>query len=189
MGTNNFSRPRALLADLVSPVRTRLEAESPSISAFWLLLVLVVSVLLSAPFIITPRYWDEGIYLLGAERLLHGDRLYADFFEFLPPGSFLITAGWLAMVGTSLWSVRCLAILVIVGISCLIYLTCRSVLKNAAASALFALAWLVFSSQQGFHVQISHHWFTTLFVICTVPAAMPDSSVSSQLKRCHPRFS
>ena len=37
MGTNNFSRPRAPLAELVSPVRTRLEAESPSIRAFWLL--------------------------------------------------------------------------------------------------------------------------------------------------------
>jgi len=184
MGTNNFFRPRALLAELVSPVRTRLETESPSISAFWLLLVLVVSVLLTAPFIITFRWWDEGIFLLGAERLLHGDRLYADFFEFLPPGSFLITAGWLAMVGTSLWSVRCLAILVIVGVSCLIYLTCRSVLKNAAASALFALAWLVFSLYQGgWLVQISHHWFTTLFSMISARAAIARTEREQRLLR------
>jgi hypothetical protein len=150
-----------------------LEAESPSIGAFWLLLVLVVSVLLTAPFIITVRWWDEGIFLLGAERLLHGDRLYADFFEFLPPGSFLITAGWLAMVGTAFWSVRCLAILVILGVSCLIYLTCRSVLKNAAASALFAVAWLVSSLfDHGMLVQISHHWFTILFSMTSARAAI-----------------
>jgi hypothetical protein len=184
MGTNSFSRPHALLAELVSPVCTRLEAESPSIRAFWLLLVLVVSVLLTAPFMITVRWWDEGIFLLGAEHLLHGDRLYADFFEFLPPGSFLITAGWLAMVGTSLWSVRCLAILVIVGVACLIYLTCRLVLKNAAASALFALAWLVCSLfQEGWLVQISHHWFTTLFSMISARAAIARTEGEQPLLR------
>jgi hypothetical protein len=184
IGTNSFSRPHALLAELVSPVCARLEAESPSIRAFWLLLVLVVSVLLTAPFIIIVRWWDEGIFLLGAERLLHGDRLYADFFEFLPPGSFLITAGWLAMVGTSFWSVRCLAILVIVGVSCLIYLTCRSVLKNAAASALFALAWLVVSLyQEGWLVQISHHWFTTLFSMISARAAIARTEREQRLLR------
>ena len=184
MGTNNFSRPRALLAELVSRVVTRLEADSPSIRAFWLLLVLVVSVLLTAPFIITYRWWDEGIFLLGAERLLHGDRLYADFFEFLPPGSFLLTAGWLAMVGTSLWAVRCLAILVIVGVACLIYLTCRLVLKNAAASALFALAWLVLSLyREGWLVQISHHWFTTLFSMIAAWAAIARTEREQRLLR------
>jgi hypothetical protein len=160
-----------------------LETDSPSISAFWLLLVLVASVLLTAPFIITAWYWDEGIFLLGAERLLHGDRLYADFFEFLPPGSFLITAGWLATVGTSLWSVRCLAILVIVGVSCLIYLTCRLVLKNSAASALFALAWLAFCLQLGVLVQISHHWFTTLFSMISARAAIARTEGEQPLLR------
>jgi hypothetical protein len=130
------------------------------------------------------RWWDEGIFLLGAQRLLHGDRLYADFFEFLPPGSFLITAGWLAMVGTSLWSVRCLAILVIAGVACLIYLTCRSVLKNAAASALFALAWLVLSLyQEGWLVQISHHWFTTLFSMISARAAIERTAREQRLLR------
>jgi hypothetical protein len=184
MSTNNVSRPGALLAELVSSIGTRLEAESPSISAFWLLLVLVVSVLLTAPFIITVRWWDEGIFLLGAEHLLHGDRLYADFFEFHPPGIFLITAGWLAMVGTSLWSVNCLAILVIVGVSCLIYLTCRLVLKNSAASALFALAWLVCSLfQDGWLVQISHHWFTTLFSMISARAAIARTEGEQPLLR------
>jgi hypothetical protein len=147
-------------------------------------LVLVVSVLLTVPFIITVRWWDEGIFLLGAERLLQGDRLYADFFEFYPPGSFLITAGWLAMVGTSFWSVRCLAILVIVGISCLIYLTCRSVLRNAAAPALFALAWLVLSMYlEGWLVQISHHWFTTLFAMIAARAAIARTEGEQPLLR------
>ena len=32
---------------------------------------------------------DEGVLLQGADRLLRGERLYREFFEFLPPGGFL----------------------------------------------------------------------------------------------------
>ncbi len=31
---------------------------------------------------------DEGIILEGAQRLIHGQKLYLDFFEFIPPASF-----------------------------------------------------------------------------------------------------
>src|SRR6185369_13207939 len=45
---------------------------------------------------------DEGVLLQGAERLLRGERLYRDFFEFLPPGGFLLTAGWFGLTNVSL---------------------------------------------------------------------------------------
>ncbi len=35
---------------------------------------------------------DEGIYLDGAERILRGQKLYADFFGYMSPGSFWIQA-------------------------------------------------------------------------------------------------
>jgi len=35
---------------------------------------------------------DEGVLLYGADRMLQGKTLYRDFFEFLPPGGFVITA-------------------------------------------------------------------------------------------------
>jgi len=33
---------------------------------------------------------DEGVLLHGAERMLRGEKIYIDFFQFLPPGGFMI---------------------------------------------------------------------------------------------------
>jgi hypothetical protein len=41
------------------------------------------------------------VLLHGAERLLKGQRLYIDFFEFLPPGGFVILAAWFGITGIS----------------------------------------------------------------------------------------
>jgi hypothetical protein len=129
---------------------------------WWMPVVGLVAALLCLPFFRTV-FWlgDEGVLLHGAEKVLHGDRLYIDFFEFLPPGGFLITAAWFDMAGTSMASARVLAILTIVGIACFTYLACRQVCRQAAISALLAVGWVIMS--QGFWTQISHHWFTTLF--------------------------
>ena len=86
---------------------------------------------------------DEGVLLEGSDRLLHGDKIYTDFFEFLPPGGFIIVAGWFRIIGISLFSARLLAILTIVGISCFSYLACRQASKDARLSALIVVGWLV----------------------------------------------
>lgn len=129
---------------------------------WWLFAVGLIAVALCAPFI---RYvWflgDEGVLLHGAERMLRGDRIYIDFFEFLPPGGFIIMEGWFRIAGISLFSARALAILTIAGISCFTYLACRKASKDAPLSALIAIGWIVVS--QGEWTQINHHWFTTLF--------------------------
>ena len=91
---------------------------------------------------------DEGVLLHGAERLLQGQRLYVDFFEFLPPGGFLIVAAWFGITGISMWSARLLAILTITGIACFTYLACRQASRHAPSSALVAIGWAVMS--QGF---------------------------------------
>src|SRR5215467_14491074 len=44
---------------------------------------------------------DEGIVLLGAERILHGQIPYRDFFSFYTPGSFYIVAFIFKLFGDS----------------------------------------------------------------------------------------
>ena len=39
---------------------------------------------------------------------LGGEALYRDFFEFLPPGSFLLVAAWMKVAGTGFAAVRLL---------------------------------------------------------------------------------
>src|SRR5262249_37060908 len=109
---------------------------------------------------------DEGVLLHGAERLLKGQSLYIDFFEFLPPGGFVILAAWFGITGISLCSARLLAVLTIAGIACFTYLACRQVSRGAFWCALVAVGWAVMS--QGIWTYISHHWFTTLFSMVAV---------------------
>jgi hypothetical protein len=134
---------------------------------WWVAAVGAITAALCAPFIC--YVWDlgdEGSLLNGAERMLRGEKIYIDFFEFLPPGGFMIMEGWFGIAGISLLSARVLAILTITGISCFTYLACRQASKDAQLSALIAVGWTIVS--QGDWTQSNHHWFTTLFSMMVV---------------------
>lgn len=140
-------------------------------TALWLFLVAMAALILCAPFADAVfAVGDEGVLLHAAERILQGRKLYVDFFEFLPPGGFVLTAGWLGTFGTTLWSARCLAILTNAGIACFTYLACRRVARHAPLSALIAIAWVIMT--QGIGTQVSHHWLTTLFSTVTMWATL-----------------
>jgi hypothetical protein len=150
-----------------------LPASARVTSRWWLLLAGTVAALLCAPFTRTIySMGDEGMLLHGAERMLRGSSIYADFFEFAPPGGFVLTAAWLSIFGISVWAARSLAILTIVGIACFTYLACRQASKNALLSILLTTAWLVMS--QGAWTQVSHHYFTTLFSMVAAWAAFSN---------------
>ncbi len=116
-------------------------------------------------------FWlaDEGVLLQGAERLLRGERLYRDFFEFLPPGGFLLAAGWFGLTNVSLFSARVLATFTFIGIACVLY----SVTLRVSCNTLASTAVVVFVvTSQGVLMQVSHHWFTTLFCISALFGAL-----------------
>ena len=140
---------------------SNLDAGTPPLIRDPLLWVSVLfTTALCAPFF---RYvfWlgDEGVLLHGAERLLRGEALYRDFFEFLPPGSFVLVAAWMKVIGPDFGSVRLLAVCVIAGIAALTYAAARLVSGNRFLAALLAVAWAALS--QGGWTVINHHWFAT----------------------------
>ena len=71
--------------------------------------------------------------------MLRGQRLYVDFFEFHPPGGFVIVAAWFSITGISMWSARLLAILTVTGIACFTYLACRQASRHSPSSALVVM--------------------------------------------------
>ena len=72
-------------------------------SRCWLLLVGATVLMICLRFIhFVFGLGDEGVLLHGAQRLLQGQRLYVDFFEFLPPGGFVIVTAWFSIAGVSL---------------------------------------------------------------------------------------
>ena len=160
------SRLTSSIPELAQRVRGLL-----SNTLWWLLLVGLIAAVLCVPFfrIVFEMSGDEGVLLNGAERMLRGSIIYVDFFEFLPPGGFVLTAAWFSIAGISIGSARSLAILTIVAIACFTYLACRQSCKNAPLSTVLAV-WLVVMS--GPFAQVSHHWFTTLFSMVAAWAAL-----------------
>jgi hypothetical protein len=147
------------------------QASGQRSSHLWLAAVAVVTALICMPFIQAIFLAaDEGILLHGADRILQGSRLYADFFEFLPPGGFFLTALWFNLTGISILTARILAILTVVGIACFTYLACRLASRNPPLSALLVIGWVIIS--QGVWTQVSHHWFTTFFSMAAAWAAL-----------------
>jgi hypothetical protein len=131
-------------------------------SDWWLPFVGLVAAALCLPFFRTVfTLGDEAVLLNGAERMLRGSRLYVDFFEFPPPGGFVLTEAWFSIVGISVASVRSLVILTIVGIACFTFLACRQASQNAPLSAVLTTGWVFMS--QGEWTQTNPHWLTTEF--------------------------
>ena len=113
---------------------------------------------------------DEGIFLHAAVRILGGEVLYRDFFELLPPGSFLAVAAWMKLFGAGFGSMRALAICVIVAIAALLYAAARLSSGNRPIAAIIAVAWV--ASSQGVWTVINHHWFTTAASMATAIALL-----------------
>jgi len=132
----------------------------PGTDRLLLLATVLATAVVCAPFF---RYilWlgDEGIVLAGAEKMLRGERIYADFFEFLPPGNYLIGAAWMQLIGPSFASIRVLALGVIMAIAGLTYMATRQASRHPGLAALLTIAWVV--QAEGSLMGISHHWFCT----------------------------
>ncbi len=149
----------------------------------WLVTVVLLTFLICLPFL-HAVYWmgDEGVLLNGAERMRHGEILYKDFFEFLPPGGFVLTAAWLNIAGGSMASIRSFGILVITGVACLTYLAARLATRNAPLAAI-STTFLGVASQGYVMTQLSHHWLTTLFSMAAFCAALDHLRHPQKVRR------
>ena len=140
------------------------------ITAAWVFAICSLTIILCLPFLTTMLGEEDGIWLGAVAWLRSGRVIYRDFFEFLPPLSFLLTEAWLNVVGVSIAGARFLAILAIAGTAGFTFLACRFATGRAAASAALAIGWVLAS--QGLWTQVNHHWFTLFFSMTAAWAAL-----------------
>ncbi len=146
----------------------------------WLLIVFVLTILTCMPFLhMVYGLGDEGVLLNGAERIRHGETIYKDFFEFLPPGGFMLTVWWWGIAGVSVLSARLLGIIIIVGVACFTYLAVKIITRSGPYSAMITIAWVV--SSQGMLIQLNHHWLTTC--LCMIAFYLALASVGRPQQR------
>ncbi|MGH7786337.1 MAG: hypothetical protein ACRERC_05685, partial [Candidatus Binatia bacterium] len=122
----------------------------------WGLGAAAVAYLLTLPPSLNPT--DESVILYGAKRVLQGQALYRDFFEFLTPGAFYFYALAYAVGGVSITSAQvATALLNGVTVACIFFLTLR---VAAVAEAVLA-ALLVVAICVPVWNMASHHWIAT----------------------------
>jgi hypothetical protein len=124
--------------------------------------------------------WPNTPYLLGgdqvffwtdAQRMLHGERIYQDFFRFTPPGVDLVYLTSFRLFGTRLWVTN--AIVLVLGMAlCWVCFSVASQLMSRIWAALGALLFLVLI--YGPLLNGTHHWFSLLATMTAVRVLMPQ---------------
>ena len=112
---------------------------------------------------------DEGIILQGAERILHGQMPYRDFFSFYTPGSYYVTAAALKLLGDKLESARMAVALGMSVVSALTYLVARRVCSRGVAAFTAALATLTVLP---FRDLVLHNWDSTVWAMLALYVAV-----------------
>ena len=137
----------------------------PCRTVVWFLLGALVFLYLSL-FILptTPIYFagDSSVYLLNAKRMLEGESIYRDFFQFTLPGTEVFYLTLFKLVGPRIWIPNVTLIVLGLGLTALIAYVSRKVLAGWTAF-LPALLFLTFVYWQW--LDPSHHWFSTLMVM------------------------
>jgi hypothetical protein len=128
----------------------------------WLLGLACFAYLLAQP--PTLNGADESFILYGAKRVLQGQAVYHDFFDFITPGSFYLYALSYALGGVSITSARVTtALLNALSAVCTYFLT----LHVAAMGEAILAGLLVVVLCVPVWNMASHHWIATAFGLAT----------------------
>jgi hypothetical protein len=155
-----------------SPCPWRGDAETMAPAARWQFAALGGGValflylqLFHFPFVPVWHGEDQSIYLMHAERMLQGELLYRDLFQFNLPGNEILYYAFFRCFGPALWVAPLALLLTGTAVSLLLFALSRKVLSGAAA-LLPPLAFLVMG--QCTHLDATHHWYSTLLVLLAV---------------------
>jgi hypothetical protein len=108
---------------------------------------------------------DATTYLFNASRMLHGQVIYRDFFEFTLPATEVFYLTLFKIFGNRAWIPNVTLILLGLGTAYLMIVISRKVISGVAAY-LPAVLFLVIPFRS--HLDATHHWFSTLFVMAAV---------------------
>jgi len=110
---------------------------------------------------------DEGIYLDAAERIVHGQKPYVDFFGYMSPGSFWMQALAFRILGITLAAGRVLVILYVALESALIYWLVQRFASRTAA-IVTALFFLAFQTADPSMLTAQHRWDSSAFALASI---------------------
>lgn len=105
---------------------------------------------------------DQTVYVFNASRMLHGDVIYRDFFQFTMPGTELVYLAFFKLFGAREWVPNFLLILLGLISAALIFRISKRVLAGPTAY-LPALLFLTMPYRN--MLNGTHHWFSATAVL------------------------
>lgn len=100
---------------------------------------------------------DEGIYLSGAERILHGQAPYRDFFVMTGPGTFWIEAAILGLFGPTLRHARLALVFDLALLTAVVYWL-ASQLTSRKFALILAVSFFALQTRPLFRLYVNHRW-------------------------------
>jgi hypothetical protein len=100
-----------------------------------------------------------------ADRMLRGERVYRDFFQFTPPGTDLVDLVALVLLGPHIWVENTMVVALGVALGA----ACFRVARHIMADSLAAVAASTFTVlAYGQPLTATHHWFSLLAIMSAV---------------------
>ena len=117
---------------------------------------------------------DQVYFWMFAQRLLHGEAVYRDFFQYTPPGTDLVYAAAFKIFGTRLWVPNAVVFALGIAFSCVCFSLSRKLMKAPTAVLATALFQVLI---YGKVLNATNHWFAVLLVLTAVLICMDRVSI------------
>jgi Dolichyl-phosphate-mannose-protein mannosyltransferase len=116
----------------------------------------------NTPFLLSG---DQVYFWMDAQRMLHGERIYLDFFQFTPPGTDLLYAALFKLFGPRVWVTNA-AVLALGVAFCWLCFSLSRKLMERRPTLLATVLFMVFV--YGKSLNGTNHWFAILAVVAAV---------------------
>jgi hypothetical protein len=116
---------------------------------------------------------DQVFFWMDAQRMLHGERVYLDFFQYTPPGTDLVFLTVFKLFGPRIWALN--AVVLALGVAlCWVCLHVASQILERDLALLATCLYLVLIFNKP--LTATHHWFSVLVVMCAAGVIIAESS-------------
>jgi 4-amino-4-deoxy-L-arabinose transferase-like glycosyltransferase len=119
---------------------------------------------------------DEGIYLDAAERILHGQKPYVDFFGYMSPGSFWIQALAFRLLGLTQAAGRAPVIFYLAFECALIYWLVERY-ASRAVGIVTSLFFLAFQTADASMITAQHRWDSSAFALASIALCLGSKRI------------
>jgi len=124
----------------------------------------------------SPRYpillgGDQVHFWMDAQRLLAGEVIYRDFYQYTPPGVDLVFAASFKMLGARIWVCNVVVLALGIALAALCFSLARHLMSKASAAAVTGVYVVAIYGRM---LNATQHWFAVLLILIAVRILMAD---------------